>query len=290
MAEAVLAIDDKQWDKALDLLRQALARAPGHVEALYYTGVAYLGKRQPTAAVPPLTQAYQAAPNDPSIAYQLGLAYFALEQYDRAEPLLESVFARDPTLPSLGYYVGLPPLSQGQVRGSAPGVPGQPDVGSRHRGPDADLRRPVAPEARAGEPGRGRDRPARQAPSRAADHRPGRARAEQPRTGPRHGPPVPRRGAVRWVLRRQRAGGAQRDGGQRPGRRGRGEAQHLRRAALGAAGLRLAARRRLDRHRRVLLLRHPQQLAAGLRPAGLLRVAQHRATGAGRSTCRCWPA
>jgi hypothetical protein len=33
VAEAVLAIDDKQWDKALDLLRQALARAPGHVEA-----------------------------------------------------------------------------------------------------------------------------------------------------------------------------------------------------------------------------------------------------------------
>jgi tetratricopeptide (TPR) repeat protein len=106
VAEAVLAIDDKQWDKALDLLRQALARAPGHVEALYYTGVAHLGKRQPKAAIPPLTQAYQAAPNDPSVAYQLGLAYFALEQYDRAEPLLESVFARDPTLPSLGYYVG----------------------------------------------------------------------------------------------------------------------------------------------------------------------------------------
>jgi hypothetical protein len=40
VAEAVLAVDDKQWDKALDLLRQALARVPGHVEALYYTGLA----------------------------------------------------------------------------------------------------------------------------------------------------------------------------------------------------------------------------------------------------------
>jgi tetratricopeptide (TPR) repeat protein len=86
VAEAVLAIDDKQWDRALELLRQALARSPGHVEALYYTGVAYLGKRQPAAAVPPLTQASQAAPSDTSIAYQLGLAYFALEQYDRAAP------------------------------------------------------------------------------------------------------------------------------------------------------------------------------------------------------------
>jgi tetratricopeptide (TPR) repeat protein len=72
VAEAVLAIDDKQWDKALGLLRQALARSPGHVEALYYTGVAYLGKREPKAAVPPLTQAYQAAPNDPSHCVSAG--------------------------------------------------------------------------------------------------------------------------------------------------------------------------------------------------------------------------
>ena len=81
VAEAVLAIDDKRWDRALELLRQALVRSPGHVEALYYTGVAYLGKRQPSSAIPPLTQAYQAAPSDTSVAYQLGLAYFALEQY-----------------------------------------------------------------------------------------------------------------------------------------------------------------------------------------------------------------
>ena len=51
VAEATLAIEDKQWDRALDLLRQALAKEPDHVEALYYTGVAYMGKRQPAEAV-----------------------------------------------------------------------------------------------------------------------------------------------------------------------------------------------------------------------------------------------
>jgi Flp pilus assembly protein TadD len=106
VAEAVLAVEDKQWDKALGLLRQALEREPDHVEALYYTGVAYMGKRQPAAAIPVLERAQQKSPAEASIAYQLGLAHFALEQYERAAPILEDVFKRDPELESLGYYVG----------------------------------------------------------------------------------------------------------------------------------------------------------------------------------------
>jgi tetratricopeptide (TPR) repeat protein len=106
VAEAVLALDDKQWDKALGLLRQALAKEPDHVEALYYTGVAYMGKKQPGEAVPVLLRARQKAPTESSIAYQLGLAYVALEQPEPATPVLEEVFAREPGLESLGYYVG----------------------------------------------------------------------------------------------------------------------------------------------------------------------------------------
>ena len=106
VAEAILAVDDKQWDKALELLRRALELQPDHVEALYYSGVAYMGKQQPGAAIPFLQRARQRAPADPSIAFQLGLAHVVLEQYDRAEPLLEEAFARQPELDSLGYYVG----------------------------------------------------------------------------------------------------------------------------------------------------------------------------------------
>ncbi len=106
VAEAILAVEDKQWDKALDLLRRALARQPDHVEALYYTGVAYMGKRQPAEAVPVLLRARQLSPAESSIALQLGLAYVALEQYDPAATILEEAFAREPGLDSLGYYVG----------------------------------------------------------------------------------------------------------------------------------------------------------------------------------------
>ena len=106
VAEAILAVEDKQWDKALDLLRRALARQPDHAEALYYTGIAYMGKQQPAAAVPVLQRARQLSPAESSIALQLGLAYVALEQYDRAATILEEAFAREPGLNSLGYYVG----------------------------------------------------------------------------------------------------------------------------------------------------------------------------------------
>jgi tetratricopeptide (TPR) repeat protein len=106
VAEAILAVQDKQWDKALDLLRPVLARQPDHVEALYYTGVAYMGKRQPDLAVPVLARARHNAPREGAIGLQLGLAHIALEQYERAQPILEEVFAREPQLDSLGYYVG----------------------------------------------------------------------------------------------------------------------------------------------------------------------------------------
>jgi tetratricopeptide (TPR) repeat protein len=106
VAEAVLALDDKQWDKALGLLQQALAKEPDHIEALYYVGVAYMGKKQPADAVPVLLRARAKSPTESSVAYQLGLAYIALEQPERAAPLLEEIFAREPALDSLGYYVG----------------------------------------------------------------------------------------------------------------------------------------------------------------------------------------
>jgi len=106
VAEATLAVEDRQWDKALELLRQALAKEPDHVEALYYTGVAYMGKKDPNQAIRFLEQARLKSPDDASILYQLGLAHFALEQYDRSQPLFERAFAQDPTVDSLGYYVG----------------------------------------------------------------------------------------------------------------------------------------------------------------------------------------
>jgi tetratricopeptide (TPR) repeat protein len=86
------------------------------VEALYYTGVAYMGKKDPNQALRFLEQARQKSPDDTSILYQLGLAHFALEQYDRSQPFFERAYAKDPTLDSLGYYVGYLRYRKGQYQ------------------------------------------------------------------------------------------------------------------------------------------------------------------------------
>ena len=106
VAQAILHFEDKQFDEALDNLRRALQLEPDHFEALYYSGLTHLARRQPAEARPFLERARARAPQDPVVAFQLGLALFSLEEYDRAGPLMEEAFRAQPTLDGLGYYVG----------------------------------------------------------------------------------------------------------------------------------------------------------------------------------------
>jgi tetratricopeptide (TPR) repeat protein len=106
VAQAIIEIDEKKYDDALENLRKALDVEPEHVEALYYTGVVYAAQRKPAEAAPFLEKARAKSPKDPAIAYQLGLAYFAQQQYERAQPLFEEVFKTNPELDGLGYYTG----------------------------------------------------------------------------------------------------------------------------------------------------------------------------------------
>lgn len=118
VAQAIIELDDKQYDQALDNLRRALEIEPDHVEALYYSGVAHMARRRPELAVPFLERARARAPRDASVAFQLALAYFAQQQYERAKPLLENVFAANPTLDGLGYYVGFIRYREKDYRGA----------------------------------------------------------------------------------------------------------------------------------------------------------------------------
>src|SRR5213593_3003828 len=106
VAQAVLDLDEKRYDAALENLRRALELEPDHVEALYFTGAVYAAQKRPDLAAPYLERARTKSPRDPSIAYQLGLVYFAQQQYEKAQPLLEEAFKANPDLDNLGYYVG----------------------------------------------------------------------------------------------------------------------------------------------------------------------------------------
>ena len=118
VAQAVLELDDKKYDAALENLRKALALEPDHVEALYFTGAVYAAQKRPDLAAPYLERARAKSPKDPSIAYQLGLVYFAQQQYDRAEPRLEDAYRANPELDSLGYYVGFLRYRKKDYRGA----------------------------------------------------------------------------------------------------------------------------------------------------------------------------
>ncbi len=132
VAQAILAYDDKHYDDALRLLREALQEDPNHVEALYYTGLVHLAQRRPDLAVEPLEKARARAPQDLSTLFQLGVAYFVQEQYDKAEPLLTQVFEQRPQTDSLGYYVGFMRYRkkdyQGALRAFAAGTSSDPNI------------------------------------------------------------------------------------------------------------------------------------------------------------------
>jgi tetratricopeptide (TPR) repeat protein len=106
VAQAILAYEDKRYDEALGLLREALAQDPDNLDALYYTGLTLLAQQKPEEAVRPLEQARRRAPGDLALLYQLGVAYFASKDYDRAEGPLTEVFRAQPRTDGVGYYLG----------------------------------------------------------------------------------------------------------------------------------------------------------------------------------------
>ncbi len=105
-ANAAIAYDEKQYDKALALLEQALALEPQHERSLFYKGLVYLAKKKPEIAITPLGTVHQLRPNDLDIQKHLGVAHFAVGDYDRAKPLLDAVYEQDPNSENIGYYVG----------------------------------------------------------------------------------------------------------------------------------------------------------------------------------------
>jgi len=74
VAEGILALEDKKFDEALAHFRLALDREPDHLDALYYSGVAHMGRGKSADAVPFLEKARALSPGETSVAYQLGLA------------------------------------------------------------------------------------------------------------------------------------------------------------------------------------------------------------------------
>ncbi len=132
VAKAVLAYEEKRYEEAVDLLREALELDPKNVDALYYTGLVRIAQGRVDDATQVLEQARTLEPKDEAILFQLGAAYFSLGKYDQAQPLLEQVFAVRPKLDSLGYYVGFMRYRkkdyQGALRAFSAGTSADPNI------------------------------------------------------------------------------------------------------------------------------------------------------------------
>ena len=118
IARGILAYEEKRYEDALAALREALALAPDHPDALYYSGLTLTATGRLDEAVAALEAARRQLPDDPQVLFQLGVAYFGLERYGDAEPLLQRVFTTDPQIPGLGYYLGFIRHRKGDHQGA----------------------------------------------------------------------------------------------------------------------------------------------------------------------------
>ena len=106
LTQATLAYDDRQYDKALDLLNRVLVLEPHNARASYYKGLVFQAQQKPELAVQAFETAHSIQPRDLFTRYQLGATYFLLKDYDKADPVITEVYTEQPSLDAVGFYEG----------------------------------------------------------------------------------------------------------------------------------------------------------------------------------------
>ena len=100
----------KRYDEALQSFQQAIGIPSPDLDlavANYWIGVIYNEQKEPEKAVAPLREAVRLRPDDPDYSFQLGSAYFFSRKYPEAvAPLKESVRMR-PNDPTALYALGV---------------------------------------------------------------------------------------------------------------------------------------------------------------------------------------
>jgi tetratricopeptide (TPR) repeat protein len=95
-AEAMQALDQADFDTAIESLSAVLAEKPQHAEAWAQLGVCYLETGQGQRALEALERAAQADPGSAQIQYLLGVAHGAAGQIDRALACFQKALQLDP--------------------------------------------------------------------------------------------------------------------------------------------------------------------------------------------------
>ena len=105
--EAADKIKQRDYDAAVALLKGALEKAPGDVNALYLLGIAYSRKKMVPEAIDALTRVTESNPAFAPAVFELAICYQQQNDIDKALELYRKTTELDPNNPDAAYNSGL---------------------------------------------------------------------------------------------------------------------------------------------------------------------------------------
>jgi len=106
LSKGVLAYNKKEYEEALEALKQAIEYLPERAEAHYYLGLTQLEMGEYEEALRSLSRSQQLDPTRKGIHFDLGIAYFKLGKYSQALQELEEAERQEPGRALVYYYQG----------------------------------------------------------------------------------------------------------------------------------------------------------------------------------------
>jgi tetratricopeptide (TPR) repeat protein len=107
LLEAKEKIGQRDYDGAITILKDVLAKDPRDPNALYLIGMSYSKKQMYTEAIEALARVVQLAPNFPPAQFELAICYQNRGDKDTALEHYRKTLELDPTNPDAAYNVGL---------------------------------------------------------------------------------------------------------------------------------------------------------------------------------------
>ncbi|MGZ3687080.1 MAG: tetratricopeptide repeat protein [Bdellovibrionota bacterium] len=119
-AEAVLAFNRKQSDKALKILNDLLAENPKHVEALQLKALTLKGSGNDAQAIDTYTRLIQLQPekNRGPYYFELAVIYYRQKRIELARPLFQKAIALDFNAGASHLFLGLADFNAGKLNES----------------------------------------------------------------------------------------------------------------------------------------------------------------------------
>jgi tetratricopeptide (TPR) repeat protein len=113
--EASDKISQKDFDGAIVLLKGALEKDPGDVNALYLLGLCYTRKKMVPEAIDALTRVIESSPKFPPAYFELAVCYQQQDDKDKALELYKKNLELDPSNADAAYNSGLILFGQNRV-------------------------------------------------------------------------------------------------------------------------------------------------------------------------------